>query len=127
VTDNTYSSGAPGIGFFSQFDGSDAPLDADFGFTGLVVMDEPCSALGNMGNTLLLVKRGPPAQAVAHWSSLPGAVTYNLYEDTVKDGSFGTRTVSGRDGTAGQPFPWPAGDCLYYRIAAADACGEGPK
>src|SRR5262249_27620972 len=39
VTDTTYATGSPGIGFFLQDDGSDTPLSTDFGFTGFTASD----------------------------------------------------------------------------------------
>ena len=47
VNDGTYSNGAPGIGFFLQDDGSDAPLSTDYGFTSFTATD----GLGSAPNT----------------------------------------------------------------------------
>jgi hypothetical protein len=45
VTDPTYSSGSPGIGFYLQDDGSDMPLSTDFGFTSFTASDSPALSL----------------------------------------------------------------------------------
>ena len=40
VIDSTYTNGSPGIGFFLQDDGSDSPLNTDFGFTSFSASDD---------------------------------------------------------------------------------------
>lgn len=60
------------------------------------------------------------------WTNVDDADSYIVYEDVSPQGTFQTVTGSATDGTIGLPVTLPVND-TYYKIAATNSCGTGPR
>jgi hypothetical protein len=74
-----------------------------------------------------LAKAAAGVNAVFTWPDLAGAALYTVYQDPAGSGAFATPTGTAASGNPGLSVPMPAGNSLFFRVAAANSCGEGPK
>jgi len=92
----------------------------------LEVFAVTCTNLADVADSLRMVK-ALPTMIRTYWASVSGATAYHLYEDTAKSGSFTTLAMTGSDGSAGETFMPNSGPVYFYKVAAANVCGDGPK
>ncbi len=84
-----------------------------------------CAPPGAVGNSVNAAKAGGGTQLTFTWTDIGGATGYNVYEDAGPNGPFTTVTGAAASGNPGLTVNLPAGN--FFRIAATNACGPGPK
>lgn len=79
-----------------------------------------------VGPSLIMTKSG--TNLVFHWTDIPGATSYQLYQDTTPvPSTFSTLVGTALSGTTGITIPMPAGGPLYYLLNAVNGCAIGPQ
>ncbi len=84
-----------------------------------------CSLPGAVGNSVNSVKAGGGAQLTFTWADIGGATGYKVFEDAGPNGPFTTLTGAAASGNPGLTVNLPPGG--FFRVAATNACGDGPK
>ena len=80
---------------------------------------------GSVGNTMTLAKTGFGFRV--RWEDIAGATLYNLYRDFAEDGPYSTFVDSEGSGAVGIYRVFPDESPVFYKIAGANECYEGPK
>jgi fibronectin type 3 domain-containing protein len=120
ATDNTFSTGNPGIGFNYLVHGS-STTNGDYGFTSFTASDgvssipsAPTGLTATAGN----------AQVALAWSASAGAASYNVYRSTAS----GSESVlqSGITATTYTDTTVSNGTTYYYKVAAVNTAGASP-
>jgi len=112
VTDTTFTSGSPGIGFFFQDDGSDTPLSTDFGFTSFTATD----GVGPTPNKTFTV---PPCRIV-DTRVAGGVIPGNTSRSFLAAGA-----LSGQGGASNCNIPRGAAKGVYLNVVAVWPSGPG--
>ncbi len=115
ATDNTYTTGSPGIGFFLS--GGSSNLNADFGLTS-VAADE----VGPPATPTNLTATAGNAQVALGWTASSGATSYNVKRSTTSGGPYTTlaspTTTSYTDTGLTNATPY------FYVVSAVNTSGE---
>lgn len=61
------------------------------------------------------------------WTNVAGANAYTVYSDTSPGGTFATVVSGAASGTTGATVTIPSTPLVYYKVAARNDCGYGPK
>jgi FtsP/CotA-like multicopper oxidase with cupredoxin domain len=91
-------------------------------------VDVPLAPPGVVGNTLRLAQTADGSVLSFHWSDIPMATYYKVFQDAAASTpTFTTLDAMALDGTTGTSMPLPAGDLLFFLVEGSNSVGDGPQ